>query len=233
MTDVSALYRFCSRDSYRSYLSTPFVIGDGDYTYATNGHMAARLPGRLTDVDQASQVPSIVKMFEAAESMEFCPFDPVTAPDATLARCDTCDGIRYVIDCEVCEGTGSHECGDRRCNCEHDCGNCAGKGVLTALRKDEGARACSECEGTGRELDRRGVHFGDGLAMQWRYVQAVQSLPGPIEWAVPQSTPEQYFDKVRTYGAVAFRGPGWLALILPIRTSGVEAIQAERMGVAA
>lgn len=227
---LDELLPFCSPERSRSYLSTPFVIGDGGFTYASNGHIAIRVPGRLTDIDQMANVPSIVGMFEAVEGRDYRPFELVTAEDAKLSRCETCNGWRYVINCDVCEGGGRHTCSDDACGCEHDCGACDGRGVFHARANEASAYRCEDCFGTGRELDKRCVDFGAGLAVQWRYLQKVQQLPGPISWSVPDPTRDEHWPDRLTYGAVSFMGCGWMALILPMRSSRREEIRAIRHG---
>lgn len=232
MKDLAAtdLLSFCSSDRCRSYLTTPFVIGDGEFTYATNGHMAVRIPGRWTEVDQFKNVPSIVEIFEAVEDRVYRPFEIVTAEDVDLARCQVCKGRRYVIDCETCEASGLHTCSNESCRCEHECGACDGRGAIFAKATEPGSHLCFDCDGTGKEIDSRGVHLGGNLAVQWRYLQKVQSLPGPLSWSVPEPEPDKYDPKRFTFGAVSFMGCGWMALILPLRSYGDEAIQAMRHG---
>lgn len=227
---LTDLMPFCSVDRGRSYLSTPFVIGDGQFTYASNGHVAIRVPGRLTDVDQMKNVPSIVGMFEAVETIPYRPFAVVTAEDAKLDRCEVCKGRRWVVDCDICEASGTHVCSDDNCGCEHQCGACDGHGVITARVDDPGSHLCFDCDGTGRELDKRGVHLGGNLAVQWRYIQKIQALPGPLSWSVPELEPDKYDPKRFNYGAVSFMGAGWMALVLPLRSYGTEAIEAIRHG---
>lgn len=228
---LDELLPFCSPERHRFHLALPFVVGDGGFTYASNGHIAIRVPGRLTDLDQMKNVPSIVEIFERVEGKDYRPFEIVTAEDAKLARCEACNGHRYVVDCQVCDGTGLHECSDDRCRCEHNCGSCDGRGAFPARSTEKIAHKCEDCLGTGRELDKRNVDLGAGLAVQWRYLQKVQALPGPISWAAPAAEPDKHWPNHFTYGAVSFMSPGWLALILPIRSYGTEQIRAIRYGV--
>lgn len=218
------LLAFTSRDRHSSHLSVPFVLGG--HTYGCNGHMAARIPGRHVDTDGAKEVEALAGMFETAAARAFVPFEPVIAETRPGDFCRECRGAGRVVDCELCEGTGEHQCGDDRCGCAHECGACDGRGGTPARRGEPGAHACEACDGTGRQIDKSGVYLGGGLALQWRYLCAVQALPGPVEWSVPE--PETTHFTACSYGAVAFRGPGWEAIILPIRTIGNEAITALR-----
>lgn len=222
---MNDLLPFCSRERHRSNLSYPFVIGD--FTYATNGHVAVRVPGEH-GVPATEKAPrSIIGMFEEAEARSFRPFVPVEAPQIVRDVCADCRGRGFTTQCAVCEGEGEHTCDDDRCGCTHECGNCSGRGVLPAKDGDSGALSCDGCSGDGRLEDRRGVDLGEKLSLQWHLLQRVQKLPGPIEWApLLEAALEGSFTN---YAATAFRGPGWIALILPRRWSGHEDIKAVRL----
>lgn len=230
MTALTAadLLPFTLRERDRSWLSQPFVLGN--FTYACNGHFAARIPGRHVETECDEKAKPLGIMFEEAAERTFQPFELVNAPSVVLARCETCEGARWVLDCDVCEATGEHECSDPRCGCVHECGCCYGKGCFPCGSKEKGKRYCDTCGGTGREVDHRNVLLGDGLSLRWLYLLRVQALPGPIEWNVPVPQPDKYDPKRLDYGAVAFRGSGWLAIILPVRTYGTEQITAIRHG---
>lgn len=228
-TQVSSaeLLAFTSRDRTRWYLSVPFVLGE--YTYGCNGHFACRIPGRHVDTVGAVEVKPLTEMFDTAFGRTLTPFEPVIAKTRPGDFCRDCRGGGIVIDCDVCDGSGEHECDDDRCRCSHQCGQCNGKGVMVAHRGDDGAHACDTCEGTGRKIDESVAYLGDGLALRWRYLAKVQTLPGPIEWSVPEPTVSRVFGADHVdYGPVAFRGPGWQAIILPCRTNGMESITAPR-----
>lgn len=224
---VADLLPFTSRDRNRSHLSVPFVLGD--HTYGCNGHFACRIPGRHVDTAGADTVAALVGMFDTAFARPLVPFEPVIAEVAPADICWTCRGNRFVIDCDVCEGSGEHTCSDDRCDCTHECGACYGKGAIGARQFDDGAHACDGCGGTGRKPDESGVFLGDGLALMWRYLATIQALPGPIVWSVPTPKVSRRFcvDDFE-YGPVAFSGSGWQAIILPRRTHGSEAITALR-----
>ena len=212
------LIAFCGQEKARSWMAQPFAIGA--FTYATNGHVAIRVDGNVAlDVPDAPK--SIEGLFAEAVEREFVSFASVDAEPIKPKRCDQCSGHGYTIECDVCDGEGEHECDNARCGCVHDCGSCRGKGCEPALKGDDDAEPCDWCGGAGRELDKRSVNLGHWLVVQRRYLQLVQALPGPIKWAVKMEGSE--------HKPPAFRGPGWLAIIMPMRPSGHEDITATRL----
>lgn len=221
------LLSFTRRGRNRSHLSVPFVLGE--HTYGCNGHFACRIPGRHVETVGDASVEALAGIFDTAFARTFTPFDPVIAGTRPGDFCRDCSGSGVVVDCDVCNGDGEHECSDDRCGCTHECGACDGKGVMVAKRNEDGAHACDACEGTGRKINKDAVYLGDGLALMWRYLAKVQDLPGPIAWSVPapEVSSRCGADHV-DYGPVAFSGSGWQAIILPCRTNGAEAITAPR-----
>lgn len=211
------LNAFCSKERSRSYISQPYSIGE--FTYATNGHIAIRVPGVVALPNEKAPA-SIEGMFADADTRAFRPFDLVTAPPAKRVRCERCRGAGYVTSCETCDGEGLHTCNDDSCGCEHECGACKGMGAHAAIKDEDGAEICDECDGAGRERDRRYVDIGEKTAVMWAYLDLVQSLPGPVEIARDRSGVDA------PYAAIAFRGDGWTALIVPARWSGREEIRA-------
>lgn len=227
MLTATDLLPFTSRDRARSYLSVPFVLGE--HTYGCNGHFACRIPGCHVETAGDARVEALAGMFDTAFARTLAPFELVIAETRPGDFCRDCRGRGVVVDCDVCNGSGEHECSDDRCGCTHECGACHGAGVLAARRGEDGAHACDTCDGTGRKIDQSAVYLGDGLALMWRYLAKVQALPGPIVWSVPEPvTSNLLWAEHVAYGPVAFSGPGWQAIILPCRTRGVEAITAPR-----
>lgn len=109
------LKKFCCTDGSRAYLMTPFTIGE--FTYATNGHIAVRVPA-LAEWPVAEK-PGL--MFEKAPELfakdvtEFKPLPSIEFPP-----------IDEEDECSACDGRGhEHDCEDCQCICS----NCAGTGL--------------------------------------------------------------------------------------------------------
>jgi hypothetical protein len=98
------LQTFCiAKDSGRYSLESPF--SRGDWTYATNGHIAVRVP-RRADVDEGST--SVERLGWAPSNATY-----VSAPRFELPRSPE-------VDCEKCDGRGTkHDCPGCSCKCEH------------------------------------------------------------------------------------------------------------------
>lgn len=96
------LKRFCiAENGWTSFdIGDPFELGD--FTYATNGHIAIRTP-RIDDgiSSDGRKIPNIEKIFsDAIEPEEYIP-----VPDPGPIIVEVCDECWEGPDCE-CEGTG-------------------------------------------------------------------------------------------------------------------------------
>jgi hypothetical protein len=220
---ATALQQFTARDPHRLLIKTAFA--DAAYTYATNGHIALRLPWIIGE-PAAMQPPHsgmaelFIKADYAAKTGECVPFEPVTAPPHPVCGCDDCEGSGLVVDCETCDGNGDHECAHKGCQASHECGGCDGRGTIFAWKNTPGAYPCETCEGTGCVIDQRTVDLGGGITQRLHYLAKMQALPGPIAW-IPRITPD----------VSAFRGHGWTVCIMHMRPSGVEHVKAHRFSL--
>ena len=216
MIDID-LKPFCSTEEYRSYLCQPFSLGD--WTYASNGHIGIRVP-RRADVPENDKAPaSIEDLFANAGKFAFHALDVSNLGEERKIKCTTCRGLGYGEKCKRCNGEGHHDC-----DCEHcveNCIDCDGDG-LTFAGKDvapEKRMSCGECDGTGFDLDERVAVFPNQLAMKVRYLRMVLSLPGPVEMAARMDFEKSESSGDIHHAAQVFIGPGWTALIMPLRWS--------------
>ena len=83
-------------------VSVPFSLNG--HTYATNGHIAVRIP-RRADIPENKEAPNVEKLPWDFSRIKFAPLlEPKLLPD----KCWHCDGTGY-----------QHKCPDCRCVCEH------------------------------------------------------------------------------------------------------------------
>lgn len=161
-TTTIDLQSFCAKDDVRSYLLQPFVIGG--HTYATNGHIAVRVPGGEPDPEQ--RLPehvreAVLKMF-ATEYTDFEPLPQIPAP----TTCPDCNGAGTVeeAECDDCNGAGEFAHGSH----EYECKECDGTGTVRDVE-------CNNRDCRGGELFqpmRVGAAFFDV-----RYLHRIAQLP--------------------------------------------------------
>lgn len=93
------LKRFCSTDLSRINLAEPF--SKGQYSYATNGHTAIRVP-RRDDIPENPQASDCERLFVEADRHD--PYEWVNVPEMikiSRSECNCCDDCVAVI--EKCE----------------------------------------------------------------------------------------------------------------------------------
>ncbi len=214
------LTKFCQPPGeYRTRLQAPFSAGD--WTYATNGHMAVRV-ARRDDVaetadEYAKAAVALERTFSSAGTFPWRPLD-VVIPEVKLERCGICRGLARGVACSACKGEGSH-----RCDCKHctaSCEDCDGSGIARAPMDtpSDNLRACMVCDGRGTVRDTRHVFFGNGLALRAEYLRLVLSLPGPVFMAVrDDATPHKFFKTELAHAPQLFRFAGGMAAIAPVR----------------
>jgi hypothetical protein len=101
---------FCYAGTDRPHLSRPFSLGE--WTYATNGHIAVRVP-RRPDVPESETSIPIEKLFaDFAGWRTWAKLLPLDAPQPSDVPCSCYDGRLH--DCPSCE-----------CNCP----KCDGSGL--------------------------------------------------------------------------------------------------------
>jgi hypothetical protein len=140
------LKKFCSSDQTRPYLMKPFTIGI--WTYATNGHICARVPAMAEWPGNTIEAPApklfVAPKFFAAPVPEFRPLPKIELPPPNENdECKSCDGRGYEHDCPDCD-----------CTCE----KCDGAGIVPSYSHVS-------------------VGIGDAI-YAGEYIHLMQSLPG-------------------------------------------------------
>lgn len=103
------LQQFCSKDDTRYYIQRPF--SDGDFTYATSGHILVRV-ARRGDAQQAEKslftgqrCNAILAVHDGAT---FGQMAPLKMPHLDRVPCDYCEGPGDAS-CFECDGVGDVE----------------------------------------------------------------------------------------------------------------------------
>jgi hypothetical protein len=149
------LHKFCAdeRDS-REYLRAPWR--QGEWVYATNGHLVVRVPAAaMPDAVEGGPLhPNTAAMFAKhleSGDREFLPMPAIAEPD----KCKHCGGksVMWAAPCPDCEDGalwhGSHE---------YDCKNChgsdAGPGWVDSSKDNPEAKEhhCGACDFRGYSL---------------------------------------------------------------------------------
>jgi len=121
------LQLFCADDAIQTRLATPF--SRGDWTYATDGHIAVRVP-RRPDVPDRDDAPDVERVFAATgyDPLKARLIQPTTLPPPEIVTCWRCigggvhrRGRKRKVTCEECNGAGTTRAdeavriGDRLC----------------------------------------------------------------------------------------------------------------------
>lgn len=142
------LQKFCAVHDPRNWLEKPFT--EGDFTYATNGHILVRVP-RLDGYPDVHE-----------KMRETCLKVFATNPQGSLVPGLPADPAVKMIKCDVCAGSGEV------------CDGCGGWNNIKRGHEVD----CDECDGTG-EVESWGSNFvAVGCAhVEPRYLRLVKGLP--------------------------------------------------------
>jgi hypothetical protein len=116
---LDELKKFCGNNDVRQYLNAPFSLGE--WTYASDGHIAARIP-RVDSVPEVELPKNMDKSLPELFTKEFSNWVPVPAVT-----------IRPDEYCYVCDGTGERECNMGHI---HECDSCDGTGEQSGYTMD-------------------------------------------------------------------------------------------------
>ena len=210
MTEPINIERFLATgDERRAYLHRPF--SDEHYTYATNGHIAIRVPYRAECDGFAPDdtVAAMQRMFAKALAVPLIPMPTIDLPAAQLPSCRACKGLGFGALCMGCSGSGEHDCDCEYC--ETECDLCDGHGLVKAEYDDDKVQ-CARCLGSG--YDRRDdghVWLADDVTLDAHYLAMMLALPGPLS----VSARRRYLGDHLRVIAIAFDGGH--ALIMPCK----------------
>lgn len=156
--DKKILMQFCENSEE---INMPW--SRGDYTYATNGHILAKIP-RMIDIPENPKAPNLDALaFEMPK--KFFPIEDIKEPKSIL--CEFCDGRGRDFDCCECSGVGKVRFMNNYNEYDIRCKSCEGKRVMAF---------CDECGGTGKEFPPVRMKF-HGVTFNHYYLFILSNLP--------------------------------------------------------
>lgn len=183
---LDVLMRFCTDFGKQHDMSEPFT--DGDYTYATNGFVAIRVPA-IPSIPDNIEAPDLRGQFFGFEKVQ----GYVSLPEFDLDDTESCP---------LCQGFGKlEECPD--CDGDANCQTCSG---LRQVPSAEGI-VCSNCQGTLRDLNFFVPFHQHGLKAS--NLALINLLPD-VEIAIPGTGASQSI-----YDSVKFRFQGGEGVVMP------------------
>ncbi len=149
---MEILKKFCSRDQNKYQLIEPF--SQGDYTYATDGRAAIRVP-RVDGIGENENAPNMEFLkWDHADLTDWCDL-PEYAIDKTV-KCPDCGGHGKIAFCPECDGEGEVFFENAYSEYEICCDTCRGLGSIAS----ESCHICDACDGTGIN-HRQPIEFGE------------------------------------------------------------------------
>lgn len=206
------LNKFCGKEACRSYLTVPWSAGE--YSHATNGHIAVRIP-RRPEFEECSNAPNIAKIYDEAGPVgRLSPLPNFIAPDPS--PCPDCKGSGFILPCVECDGTGDATCSE--CGHQTECTECDDGIVGPATKGQEGADACGECDGIGSvDAEDARVEFAPNIEIKLCYARMLKELPNPRI----DLTPREF---AWSNAPVRFAFDGGDGLIMPMQVGGSKNI---------
>lgn len=161
------LEKFCEPSMKK--ISRPWSAGD--YTYATNGHIAVRVP-RMDDAPENEEAPDMARVPWDHETLNdwepLPPYDLAGAKDCTL-----CKGMKKARVCHECDGEGEVTAETDYNYYVVTCKTCGGDGTMPGESDDP---PCPRCQGTGRSLNIPVPWAAGHIGMQM--LVKINDLPG-------------------------------------------------------
>ena len=149
---LELLKKFVSQGDPREYMRSPF--NRGEWTYATNGHIAVRVP-KIDGVEALPKkhIPNLEGLFQSASGNDFIVLPTLPTPE----NCQMCNGTGVAYECEECDGDGEFEHGSHTYKCKE----CGGHGQVAYSGGID--TVCRHCGGAGvtryKPMQVGGSHF--------------------------------------------------------------------------
>jgi len=175
------LSTFCTCIRDLPTLKEPF--SQGNYTYASNGHMIIRVPFR-PDIPEKKpdnlQLENLVFLNREEYTTEFPKYK------TEKKKCSWCRGSGRTQICQECDGDGYVELENDFNQYSAECKTCRGEGETPG-----GPEKCSNCDGTGQAYVDKYDHVDIGdVRLGKKLLDKIKDLPGvrlgPVDGAERQ-----------------------------------------------
>ncbi|MRR49342.1 MAG: hypothetical protein EG825_00255 [Rhodocyclaceae bacterium] len=168
-----------SKIDHREFMQHPILRGE--FIYATNGHVAVRVPASngIASTVCDDKIKDMQSLFDKARSDVFLPTFP-ELPEAN--KCAVCNGSGIVYPCPSCDGEGEFEYKWH----DYECKECGGYGQVDDGDEDQ-KETCEYCAGSGHA--QQPVKVKDFI-FDRRYLSKIKDLPG-VRFAVQQGFPTE------------------------------------------
>lgn len=192
---------FCEKpiDGARKGLCNPFNVGE--YTYATNGHFAIRIPAKIEYVAAEDYRVEIAKMFSdpAIPADKFIDLPIIESPEEHVI-CSKCNGTGSDIECTDCDGSRKvHWESEGGYEYDATCEMCNGTGKIKG--------PCEKCGATGKTAKDKLIDVGSKL-LNARYLAIIANTLKNVKIAP---------DAVSELSPVPFIFDGGEGIIMPLR----------------
>lgn len=193
------LLQFC--DSVRNDLIAPINIGE--YTYASNGHIAIKVPRDSQYKENAVDYLKVLPTFFVSEKEDLYIDVPKIEPSSIEIKCKSCDGTGKFNECTDCGGTGEvNWSSDSGYEYYDDCVMCGGTGRISGSQI-----ICEDCNGVGKINEDKIVELFDPIWINARLLSIVAKLPN-VKMAPNVNKP---------LSPIQFKFDGGMGLIMPCR----------------
>jgi hypothetical protein len=162
------LEKFCHES--KEIIGKPWSAGD--YSYATDGFLAVRVP-RESYIPENSDAPDMSKLLWDHESLNDWQSLPVYDL-AALKDCTLCKGTKKARRCYECDGDGELTVESHYHEYDVTCKSCRGQGTLPGDPEDDEDPVCDRCAGTGKSASPIG--WGAGF-VSTKMLEKIKDLP--------------------------------------------------------
>lgn len=121
----------------------------GDYSYATDGHVAVRVP-KIDSIPVVEKFQERTKQIDGWINAEPGKWFDVVFKQIELQQCIECSGHGYLRLCEECKGEGFVYFKTDYNDYSVTCRSCSGYSVQPASKTNPASVPCEECDGSGK-----------------------------------------------------------------------------------